>query len=149
MKFERYLNQEYSRVMKKLLLLLSLIFISINSYADRTMYCEETFSTGMSKINDIWQSTEFIKKRYTVNFSDDYSSVIIVNNSNNIKSTLDFPCNKFFIDDAVICTNTLGWSFRYQKGFQRFVYIHSTPVGWLQDDKQIEEAISVGTCNEF
>ena len=132
--------------MKKLLLLLFLIFITLSSYADIVLYCQDEISGGLIKENNKWKTTQFKEHRYTMKFSDDYTSLDI---SDGIDS-LSYPCRKLF-DSGIICThNDIGYTFRYRTDWQRYMYIKSTHSGYLEDTNNgITESMAAGTCEKF
>jgi len=141
--------------MKKLLLLLFSIFISLSSYADTVLYCQDKLATGIAKNdNGIWKTEGFVNNRYTIKFNDDYSSLIVIDKYQEILEENNaiphiLSCVNFWGNDGVICNNNdTGFSFRYLKSKKRYVYISSGPAGYLINNIGTD-SISAGTCAKF
>ena len=61
--------------MKKLLILLFSILISVNSYGDKVLYCSDEIVSGISFDNGEWKSQGYKPARVSIRFNDDYSQV--------------------------------------------------------------------------
>ena len=59
--------------MKKLLLLLFLMLVSLGSYGEKVLYCSDNLATGFFKENGHWSSGNFTLKKWTIKFNQDYS----------------------------------------------------------------------------
>ena len=134
--------------MKKLLILLFSTLVSLNSYGDIVLYCQDELATGFFNENGAWKAGPYELRRYTIKFSDDYSSVSL----NEVLP--DLPCDYAFGDaigsyfDIVVCNQPNGHNFKYDKVSKRYIYNQSSFFGYIEDSVD-SDAMTAGTCQKF
>ncbi len=117
--------------------------------AEIVLYCQDELATGFAKDKDTkrWKKRNFVKERYTIKFSKDYKTL-----SGLVESSVPRPmkCHQAYnhLPDQIICNEKAGFSFRYHTKKMRFVYVHSTISGFV-DNTTDTDSISAGTCKNF
>jgi len=133
----------------KLLLFLFSFGISTSVTAEIVLYCISELATGISKENGIYRTTDFVPKRYTVKFSDDYSRVEGVDTFN-----LIWECKSvsyMTVDGVTVVCSTMNYpseTFTYNKKTKRFLHFTGARFGFL-DNRPDSNAIYAGTCEKF
>ena len=137
--------------MKKLLILLFLIFsiasIITSVKAENVLYCESELATGFIKKNGIWEEGSFVRKRFTVNFNNEYTKL------KGLDEYRDFTCSKVYsnVVEHVYCIS--GWldgdSFQYNPLNNRFKYLNPSAAGFIVLEGKDTDIMYAGTCKSF
>ena len=138
--------------MKKLLILLLSFGLLIVPHvkAETVLYCQSELAIGLIKKNGLWKESSFNKKRFTVQFNNDYSSL-------QGKWGADFPmdCQVIFpyqIPNQIICVNSegMGDTFMYDKKSKRFLFSSLSAGGYVENSSDADtEVLYAGTCEVF
>jgi len=137
--------------MKKLLLILFSILISLSSYGEKVLYCQDELAQGIANTNGIWQKANFSLSRHTLKFNDDYSSVKGLINSYKSASSECNPAMGSGNEKFIVCNDNfnMGRSFRYNKDNKRYIFVQSQLFGYLDSSEDDNDWISAGTCEDF
>jgi hypothetical protein len=137
--------------MKKLLLLLFSLILSLNSYGEKVLYCQDELAQGITYKNGIWQKANFGLQRHTLKFNDDYSSIKgLIKSYKNVPSECN-PAMGSGNEKFIVCNDNynMGRSFRYNKDNKRYIFVQSQLYGYLDGSGDDNDWISAGTCVDF
>ena len=136
--------------MKKLLLLLFLMLVSLGSYGEKVLYCSDNLATGFFKENGHWSSGDFTLKKWTIKFNQDYSLL------SGLKGGRDWNCfNSYGNTDynSIACVSAWenGGAFSYHKKNKRYLYISSITDGYIDTyvEPQGTDILRAGSCVDF
>ena len=131
--------------MKKLLLLLFSLMLTLNSFAEEVFYCSSELATGLIMENGEWNTTEYETNRFTIKFNDNYSTLSGLESwplyceqtPNNVN------------EDIVVCSPPVGADrFIFEKELKRFVYLRGASSGYVTNE-EFSTWIEAGTCQSF
>lgn len=134
--------------MKNLLLILFALLFTCVSSAEEVLYCSPELATGFYNDSVEWKTTNTQLERFSVKVNDNFKSI----------QTGDYfyNCSVFFVGNnrAYICNNEFagmdtGISFRYYPLTKRFISIHSSVSGYLDNETKFGELFSAGKCEKF
>ena len=131
--------------MKKLAIAVSGILLSTSLLAEEVLYCTSELETGFYIESGKWFASTFAPERFPVKVNDNFNSVII--------GKRKYACRTPFLTidpDYVVCDMVSGFSFRYSKKSNRFVWIVSGSSGYiLSETKSDTDSMYVGKCEKF
>ena len=136
--------------MNKFYVFLSCLLTANLALAETVYYCADDLATGFVKDKGKWTQGPFNKTRFTIKFSDDYSTLT--------NDDIDHSCEPKYGDDSidqVICRDIfIGGSFwSFNKKTKRFE--HALLIGYSTDDNptldEVHDTTTVraGKCDTF
>jgi hypothetical protein len=133
--------------MKKLLVLLFSILISLNSLGETVLYCQEDLVAGFIKKNGSWQLGNFRSERHTIKFNDDYSKLFGLDENRHYSCSPAYSSSS----NSLVCLSGYnnGQSFIYNKNKKRFVFNNFKPNAGYDINGNDTDILSAGTCKEF
>ena len=131
--------------MKKLLLILFSLTLTLNSFAEEVFYCSSELSTGLIMENGEWKTATYETDRFTIKFNDNYSTLsglesyaLYCEQAPGAASKQILICSPPFDADRFIFENEL----------KRFMYLRQATNGYLTN-RNFSTWIEAGTCQSF
>ena len=129
------------------LILLASLLLSVYVQAEVVLYCQSELATGIfqDKQTGQWMTGPFEEKRYTIKFNDDYTSVT------GLFANKQFPCAPAysFKPDGIVCQDTTGHTFIYNKSTRRFLYSAAGINSYTHPHHTDTAELEAGTCQKF
>ena len=132
------------------LILLASLLLSVYVQAEVVLYCQSELATGIfqDKQTGQWMTGPFEKKRYTIKFNDDYTSVT------GLFANVQFPCAPAasYKPGRIVCSKPSGPTFIYDKLTRRFLNSTASAYSYIgkADVYNTDTAeIYAGTCQKF
>lgn len=134
--------------MKRILFLFFVVMgVSFSSAlrAEIVLYCQSELANGFYNNDGTWQEDMFKKKRFTVKFNDDYSTL-------KGASYAPMQCLTPFahIPNLISCIEQKFpyQPFLYDKNKKRFIFVKLSSGGYVVNGKDTDEMYA-GTCENF
>tara|TARA_B100001029_G_C14998877_1_gene416754 strand:- start:566 stop:976 length:411 start_codon:yes stop_codon:yes gene_type:complete len=136
--------------MNKFYVFLSCLLTANLALAETVYYCVDDLATGFIKDKGKWTQGKFSKTRFTIKFSDDYSTLT--------EDDIPHSCEPQYGDDSidqVICRDIVNggsfWSFNKKtKRFEHALLIgYSTDENPTLDEVHDTTTVQAGKCDTF
>ena len=128
--------------------LLITLMSSVTNYvrAENVLYCQAEVATGLSNSSGYWKETNFSFKRFTIKFSDNYSTLEGLTYSPMVCKN---PYGKI-IPNRVFCVHDQGAheTFQYDKALRRFLFSAVKSTSYVED-RTDTDVMYGGTCQNF
>ena len=131
-----------------------LIFVSALAaspvYAERSLVCRSELATGFFLEEGQWEESSFSLAEFSLAFDDNFRKLMVLG-----KGSLGFSCSSYYngkvtaAKDVLLCQSNYrnGDSIRYNRNTGRFLFVSSSPLGYLNgQDASESDAIYAGQC---
>ena len=115
--------------------------------AETVLYCKEELSTGFIKENGVWVERRFKNNRYTLKFNEQFSKLLGLSETP-LECVWAYDTKNY---DSLVCKSKFadGNFFNYNTKTKKFIYSQSTIWGYISDQFDDTNTISVGSCQNF
>ena len=130
----------------RLTFLVSTFLISLITQvvADTVLYCRSELSTGFVNQGTGWVERSFDKKRFTVKFNDDFTTLERFAHGL-MDCKINFPG---FLPTQLQCSGKGGMSVLYDKTTKRFIFSDMSLGGYVNLGRDSDN-LYAGTCTKF
>ena len=140
-------------VIMKLAYPIIILFSALSTFpvsAEKSLVCQSELATGFFLEEGQWEESSFSLAEFSLAFNDNFKKLMVLG-----EGSLGFTCSSYYNGRVTAAKNVLlcqsnyrnGDSFRFNRDTGRFLFVSSSPLGYLSGQEASEsDAIYAGQC---